>query len=225
MTSTNYDFIVVGGKSVSINSHNLTASVLVLTLVGGPCGSSLAARLSDAPSKPSVLMIEAGGLNEDPASRVAGERNTFWAAGGLELDYGYKTTPQAALNDRELSYHRGKGLGGSTSTNLGVWDYGSNPELDEWARLVGDDCWKWENVQARYRKVCNDTSYWLIHPVSFADLVATKRSKSTTTSRQNVTGDMSNRILCLMVHQGKSSRMDQTNSWPHVLNGMPARSM
>lgn len=153
MTSTNYDFIVVGGKSVSINSHNLTASVLVLTLVGGPCGSSLAARLSDAPSKPSVLMIEAGGLNEDPASRVAGERNTFWAAGGLELDYGYKTTPQAELNNRELSYHRGKGLGGSTATNLGVWDYGSNPELDEWARLVGDDCWKWENVQARYRKV------------------------------------------------------------------------
>lgn len=100
-----------------------------------------------------MLLIEAGGRNEDPAGRVAGERNTFWATGGLKLDHGYKTTAQAALNDRELAYHRGKGLGGSTAINIGVWDYGSGPELDEWARLVGDDCWKWDKVQDRFRKV------------------------------------------------------------------------
>ena len=170
MTSADYDFIIVGGKIVLIKTPRThgplwVSSVPVLILVGGPCGSSLAARLSDAPSKPSVLLIEAGGRNEDPANRVAGERNTFWAAGGLKLDYGYKTVPQAALNDRELPYHRGKGLGGSTVTNIGVWDYGSSPEFDEWARLVGDDCWKWENVQERYRKVMiHNTAPYILYP-------------------------------------------------------------
>ncbi|KAL8737337.1 MAG: hypothetical protein Q9181_001793, partial [Wetmoreana brouardii] len=132
MSPIEYDFIIVGS---------------------GPCGSSLAARLSSTLSKPSILLIEAGKPNQDPAGHTAGARNTYWATGGLDVDYGYKTTPQAALNDRELPYHRGKCLGGSTATNIGVWDYGSGPELDEWARLVGDECWAWENVRGRMREI------------------------------------------------------------------------
>lgn len=84
---------------------------------------------------------------------MASERFTFWAKSGLALDHAYKTVPQINLNQRELAYHRGKGLGGSSATNLAVWDYGSKPEYDEWARLVNDDTWNWENTVSRFKRV------------------------------------------------------------------------
>ncbi|KAK3324859.1 putative glucose-methanol-choline oxidoreductase [Apodospora peruviana] len=138
MNPDTYDFIVVGA---------------------GPSGCSVASRLANTRSRPSVLLLESGGTNADPKFRLARERFMLWATHGLAIDYGYKTTPQAALNGRELAYHRGKGLGGSSATNLGVWDYGSKPEYDEWARLVGDDEWRWENVVARMKKIENFHDY------------------------------------------------------------------
>ncbi|KAK9772978.1 putative Glucose-methanol-choline oxidoreductase N-terminal domain-containing protein [Seiridium cardinale] len=134
MPADKFDFIIIGA---------------------GPSGSSLASRLAHQKSKPSVLLLEAGGKNDDPAFAIASERHLFWAKNGLQLDYGYKTIPQTALNGRQLSYHRGKGLGGSSATNLGLWDYGSKPEYDEWARLVGSSDWLWENVSQRMKKLEN----------------------------------------------------------------------
>jgi choline dehydrogenase-like flavoprotein len=72
---------------------------------------------------------------------------------GASHDYGYKTVPQKELGGREIPYARGKGLGGSSAINICVWDYGSKEELNEWARLVGDDVWRWENSLERIKKV------------------------------------------------------------------------
>jgi choline dehydrogenase-like flavoprotein len=101
-----------------------------------------------------VLLLEAGQENKQIADRIAGERLTFWATDGTHLDYGYKTTPQTQISGREIPYARGKGLGGSTLTNIGVWDYGSKQEFNEWAKLVDDDVWKWEHSLERIKQVC-----------------------------------------------------------------------
>jgi choline dehydrogenase-like flavoprotein len=84
-------------------------------------------------------LVEAGGENSELTNRIPGERFDFFAKNGAALDYGYKTVPQKELGGREILYARGKGLGGSTATNICFWDYGSKEELDEWARLVSDD--------------------------------------------------------------------------------------
>lgn len=86
--------------------------------------------------------------------RVAGARFTFYTTDeAAKVNYRYKTEPLPTLNNRELVYDRGRGLGGSTNINIGVWDYGRKEELDEWARLVDDDSWSWNNVQATMKKV------------------------------------------------------------------------
>jgi choline dehydrogenase-like flavoprotein len=99
-----------------------------------------------------VLLLEAGQANENIADRIAAERIYFWVF-GAHLDHGYKTIPQRHLSGREIRYCRGKGLGGSTLTNIGAWDYGVKEEFNEWAKVVGDDIWKWEHTLERIKRV------------------------------------------------------------------------
>ncbi|KAJ5612021.1 hypothetical protein N7510_005215 [Penicillium lagena] len=129
-TQDTYDFIIVGG---------------------GPAGCALAASLAKSAKRPSVLLLEAGGRNDDPSLRVDGKR---WTTFQMEdMNWGYKTVPQEHLNGRKLDYSRGKGLGGSTAINFGVYITGAQDDYDEWAAEVGDDTFRWENMQRRFKKL------------------------------------------------------------------------
>ncbi|KAH7024877.1 putative glucose-methanol-choline oxidoreductase [Microdochium trichocladiopsis] len=123
-----YDFIIVGS---------------------GPSGSALAAGIANAPSRPRVLLLEAGGPNAERDLRVDGQRFTTLMTSGM--NWGYKTTPQAECNNREIDYSRGRGLGGSSAINFGVYSYGARDDYDEWARLVGDDTFSWDKMQQRFK--------------------------------------------------------------------------
>jgi choline dehydrogenase-like flavoprotein len=70
-----------------------------------------------------------------------------------EFDYGYMTAPQTVLNNRQVPYLRGKGLGGSSISNFMTYHYGPAAEYDYWADLVGDDIWRWKNVKPKFHKV------------------------------------------------------------------------
>ena len=74
------------------------------------------------------------------------------------MNYAYKSTPQAQLANQELDLHQGRGLGGSSALNFGVWLLGHQEDYNEWSRLVGDDAWLWEGkggVKERFRKIEN----------------------------------------------------------------------
>ncbi|KAI1075857.1 hypothetical protein F5B20DRAFT_367830 [Whalleya microplaca] len=129
MAST-YDFIVVGS---------------------GPAGSAVAAGLANAAKKPKVLLLEAGGLNDDKNLRVDGQRWVTFQ--NNTMNWGYKTAPQEHCVNRELDYSRGLGLGGSSAINFGVYSIGASDDYDEWARIVGDDAFKWEHVQRRFKEL------------------------------------------------------------------------
>ncbi|KAK4151638.1 pyranose dehydrogenase 3 [Chaetomidium leptoderma] len=125
-----YDFVVVGS---------------------GPAGCALAYGLVHSPKKPNVLLLEAGGENADPNLRVDGQRwLTFM---NKDLNWGYKTSPQSHCGDRELDYSRGFSLGGSSAINFGVYTVGARDDYEEWARIVGDDSFRWEPVQARLKRL------------------------------------------------------------------------
>ncbi|KAI1337491.1 hypothetical protein F5Y15DRAFT_390578 [Xylariaceae sp. FL0016] len=123
-----YDFVVVGS---------------------GPSGAAVAAGLANTAKKPKVLLLEAGGPNGEKDLRIDGKRwITFQEK---DMNWGYKTTPQADCGGRELDYSRGLGLGGSSAINFGVYSVGARDDYDEWARIVGDDAFKWEPTQARFK--------------------------------------------------------------------------
>ncbi|KAI1120347.1 hypothetical protein F5Y10DRAFT_258603 [Nemania abortiva] len=130
MPSDTFDFVVVGG---------------------GPAGCAVAAGLARSSKKPSVLLLEAGSDNVDHELRVHGQRFTTFL--NKEVNWGYKTSPQADCGGRVLDYSRGRGLGGSSAINFGVFSRGARDDYEEWARIVGDDTFGWNSMLRRFRDV------------------------------------------------------------------------
>ncbi|UKZ48406.1 hypothetical protein TrVGV298_002629 [Trichoderma virens] len=127
--SAKFDFVVVGA---------------------GPAGCLIASKLAASAARPTVALIEAG--SESTASPLTAKRFQVLAE-SPEHDYGYTTTTQSSLGGREITLNRGKGLGGSTLINFQVWQIGARDEFEEWARLVGDDDWKFDQVLKRLQQL------------------------------------------------------------------------
>ncbi|KAI9795241.1 MAG: hypothetical protein M1835_006137 [Candelina submexicana] len=124
----------------------------VIIVGGGPAGCALAYRLASCRKAPSVTLIEAGGDNADVSLRVTADRyETFTTQPAL--NWGYKTVPQEHAKGKQLDYSRGRGLGGSSAINFSVFTHGPRDDYDEWARLVDDDIWSWENVKRRFKRI------------------------------------------------------------------------
>jgi choline dehydrogenase-like flavoprotein len=120
------------------------------TQTGGPAGSTIASTLARSSKRPSVLLLEAGLDYADPDLRIDGQRWTTFQK-NPSMNWGYKTAPQEHCLNREIDYSRGRALGGSSTINFGVYTIGARGDYDEWARVVGNDSFNWENMQRRLK--------------------------------------------------------------------------
>ena len=115
----------------------------------GTAGCVLANRLSADPSV-SVLLIEAGGNDLHPMIHVP--------AGFVRLldhksiTWQYKTAREAGTGSREILFPRGRVLGGSSSINGLLYVRPFREDLDEWARLVDDPSWRYDQALPFYCK-------------------------------------------------------------------------
>jgi choline dehydrogenase-like flavoprotein len=81
---------------------------------GGTSGLTVANRLSEIPSI-TVAVIEAGGevFNNPNVTNVDG----FTLALGTDIDWQYESTNQTYAEGRQIAYHAGKALGGTSTIN------------------------------------------------------------------------------------------------------------
>jgi choline dehydrogenase len=109
----------------------------------GTAGCVLAARLSEDPAC-RVLLLEAGPRDRKREIRVPAAFSRLFDS---DVDWGYRTAPQAALDRREVFYPRGRVLGGSASINAMMALRGHRTDHDAWP-----SGWGWVDVEPAYAR-------------------------------------------------------------------------
>ncbi len=118
----------------------------------GAAGCAVARRLS---ASASVALLEAGGKDSSPLIHIPAG---FTKLTGKGVNWGFKTAPQAHVNQRKMHYPQGRTLGGSTSINAMVYIRGHRLDFDEW-RDLGCDGWGYEDVLAYFKKSENNERF------------------------------------------------------------------
>lgn len=99
------------------------------------------------------MLLEAGSPNGIESYLEASERfNVAFDANSFP-NWGYKTEPQHQLDGQQVDYSRGRGLGGTTSINFCGWVVGPRDDYEQWAKLTGDDDFRWANVKRCLDKI------------------------------------------------------------------------
>lgn len=127
-TAPTYDYIVVGA---------------------GSAGCVLANRLS-ADGRHSVLLLEAGPRDNYLWIHLPiGYAKTMFHP---VYNWGFYTEPQPTMNNRQVYWPRGRGLGGSSSINGLIYIRGQHQDYDRWAAL-GNAGWSWQDVLPYFKKL------------------------------------------------------------------------
>ncbi|GAA5860685.1 hypothetical protein JCM8547_005500 [Rhodosporidiobolus lusitaniae] len=115
---------------------------------GGTSGLVLARRLTEDPEN-KVLVIEAGPLKaHDPNLEIPNLASKVW---GSDLDWQYRSAPQEELNQRKISWPRGKVVGGCSTMNIAMINRAASVDYDAWEKL-GNEGWNWKELLEYHRR-------------------------------------------------------------------------
>jgi choline dehydrogenase-like flavoprotein len=139
------------GKPPEVTGNFSTQNGLTFDYVivgAGSSGAVLANRLSADPGV-TVCLIEAGPT--DQSAKISMPLGVVWLSSDKTHNWLFKSTPQAALNGREVSIPRGKVLGGSSAINGMIYIRGHRADYDNWAEL-GCTGWNYDAVLPYFKK-------------------------------------------------------------------------
>ncbi len=120
----------------------------VIVAGAGSAGCVVASRLTEDPSL-TLCLIEAGKRDRNPWIHVP--LGFGKVVPNPRLNWGYLTEPEPGLNNRQITWPRGKVLGGSGSINGLVFLRGAPTDFDEWERL-GAKGWSYKDVLPYFKR-------------------------------------------------------------------------
>lgn len=139
-----------GAPALNIFDPVPNATFDYVVVGGGNAGIPMAVRLAEAGH--TVALVEAGSFYEFGNSNFSQVPLYAPAFSGLDpkgvnpmVNWNFTTTPQIGEDDQVKLYPRGKTLGGSSARNYQAYHVGTNGSYQQWADVVGDDSYKFEN--------------------------------------------------------------------------------
>ena len=119
-----------------------------VVVCAGSAGCALAHRLSES-GKHTVAVLESGGKDDYPWIHIP--VGYFKTMGNPRTDWSYPIEDDPGLNNRSITWLRGKGLGGSSSINGLLYVRGQALDFDHW-RQLGNTGWQFTDVLPYFRK-------------------------------------------------------------------------
>jgi choline dehydrogenase len=141
--------VTQAGFTLAAGGRAAEAEFDVVVCGAGSAGSTVAGMLA-ADEDLRVLLLEAG--PDDLDERVS-DPDRWIENLGSERDWGYLTEPGRGIDRRRLPYSMGKGLGGGSSINVGVWSRGHRRDWDDLAASCGDPRWDYRSTLGVYREL------------------------------------------------------------------------
>ena len=133
MTTSQYDFVIVGG---------------------GSAGSALANRLSADPAN-RVLVLEAGRSDSPWDVFIHMPAALAFPIGNRFYDWKYESEPEPHMNGRRIYHARGKVLGGSSSINGMIFQRGNPMDYERWAGDAGMETWDHAHCLPYFKRMEN----------------------------------------------------------------------
>ncbi|KAI1341377.1 hypothetical protein F5Y15DRAFT_354772 [Xylariaceae sp. FL0016] len=110
---------------------------------GGLAGTVVSNRLLSYNSSLQILLIEAG-PDVSGQSDILYYNSTDLVNG--DYDWAYDSTPQEHFNGRTVNQPAGRCLSGGAAINGCAWYRGDRTDYNDWADLVGDSRWNYDNM-------------------------------------------------------------------------------
>jgi choline dehydrogenase len=126
---------------------NFEQSFDYVVIGAGSSGCVVANRLSRN-TETSVLLLEAGGPDTNPAIHEPSALLGLW---GSDIDWKYFTEEQPQLNGRKLIISRGKVLGGCSAIYAMIYVRGNPKDFDTW-NYLGNEGWSYADVLPYFKK-------------------------------------------------------------------------